>query len=195
MLGAPHAAQRAGGRISASIPVIKAADARKRLGRDRRDTRHVQAIELAPCARPASRFLDAPTMELTEAGIPSACRMPVNDMRWARGRSPSRSGEYWNHTAGGSVLATEQSSRTYVHRRPSRVTPRPEQSTGTGVSSAFGAVNWRLAWSGFSKATRPRLCHHCKFSSSAIPRTVQRARVPRCPESKQTTSPDRSNRG
>jgi hypothetical protein len=59
--------------------------------------------------------------------LASARTVPVKLSRCACGRSPLRSGEYANHTAGGVASPAGRSSRTYAHNRSVFVFPLPAQ--------------------------------------------------------------------
>ena len=98
----------------------------------------VEIDELASHVRPTSRFKNsAAVIDLRKAGVPVGLQnagevfeMSLRMLAFAIGRYRQTT------TAGATSPAAGRSSRTYVHRRPVLVLPRPGASTGIGVSSA-----------------------------------------------------------
>src|SRR5262249_36662670 len=73
----------------------------------------------------------------SKPAYPSTCSFPVKRARCLSGCFPCQVGEYWYHTAGGSVDPHVVPSRTYVHMCPRFVFPVPGARTLNGVSSAL----------------------------------------------------------
>ena len=108
-------------RIVPTFDAIQLTDTLERLEGGRRSHGNVQVMETAASMAETQHALCAPALlglarprsaMASKPAYASDCSKPAKLRRWCCGGSPSRLGEYANHTAGGSWPPEPRSTRT-----------------------------------------------------------------------------------